>query len=227
MTNTGPRRVDSSAGLVPMVGWTLNGETTYALEGAIFSAGATVQWLRDELGIISSSAESESVAAEVEDNGGVYFVPAFSGLGTPYWDMYARGTIVGLTRGANRSHVTRAALESIAYQTRDLMDAVIQDTGLALDSIRVDGGATNNELLMNFQADILGIPVHRSTVKDATSLGVGWLAGLGVGFWDGTDQLAGLWSADRIFEPSMSDPDRTRLYGQWQNAVERSRNWAV
>lgn len=227
VTNTGSRRVDSSAGLVPMVGWTLNGETTYALEGAIFSAGATVQWLRDELGIISSSAESESVAAEVEDNGGVYFVPAFSGLGTPYWDMYARGAIVGLTRGANRSHITRAALEAIAYQTRDLMDAVIQDTGLALDSIRVDGGATNNELLMKFQADILGIPVHRSTVKDATSLGVGWLAGLGVGFWDGTDQLSGLWSADRIFEPSMSDPDRTRLYGQWQNAVERSRNWAV
>ena len=158
VTNTGSRRVDSSAGLVPMVGWTLNGETTYALEGAIFSAGATVQWLRDELGIISSSAESESVAAEVEDNGGVYFVPAFSGLGTPYWDMYARGTIVGLTRGANRSHVTRAALESIAYQTRDLMDAVIQDTGVALDSVRVDGGATNNELLMKFQADILGIP---------------------------------------------------------------------
>ena len=227
VTNTGSQKIDSAAGLVPMVGWTLKGETTYALEGAVFSAGATVQWLRDELGIISSSAESESVAARVEDNGGVYFVPAFSGLGTPYWDMYARGTIVGLTRGANRSHITRAALESIAYQTRDLMDAVIQDTGLALDSIRVDGGAANNELLMKFQADILGIPVHRSTVKDATALGVGWLAGLGVGFWDGTDQLAGLWSADRTFKPSMSDTDRTRLYGQWQNAVERSRNWAV
>ena len=206
---------------------TLNGQTTYALEGAIFSAGATVQWLRDELGIISTSAESESVAAQVEDNGGVYFVPAFSGLGTPYWDMYARGTIVGLTRGANRSHITRAALESIAYQTRDLMEAVIQDTGIPLESIRVDGGATNNQLLMKFQADILGIPVHRSTVKDATALGAGWLAGLGVGFWDSADQLAGLWSADRIFQPSMQDPERRRLYAAWKKAVQRSMNWAV
>ena len=227
VTNTGPQKIDSASGLVPMVGWTLNGETTYALEGAIFSAGATVQWLRDELGIISSSAESETVAAEVEDNGGVYFVPAFSGLATPYWDMYARGAIVGLTRGANRAHITRAALESIAYQTRDLMDAVVQDTGLALESIRVDGGATNNELLMQFQADILGASVHRSAVKEATALGAGWLAGLGVGYWNDTDQLAGLWSADMVFEPSMEESERQRLYAQWLKAVERSRDWAV
>ena len=227
VTNTGTQKIDSSAGLVPMIGWTLNGETTYALEGAIFSAGATVQWLRDELGIISSSADSETVAAEVEDNGGVYFVPAFSGLATPYWDMYARGAIVGLTRGANRAHITRAALESIAYQTRDMMDAVIQDTGLALESIRVDGGATNNELLMQFQADILGASVHRSAVKEATALGAGWLAGLGVGYWDDTRQLAGLWSADMIFEPSMEESERRWLYSQWLKAVERSRNWAV
>ncbi len=227
VTNTGPQKIDSASGLVPMVGWTLNGETTYALEGAIFSAGATVQWLRDELGIISSSAESETVAAEVEDNGGVYFVPAFSGLATPYWDMYARGAIVGLTRGANRAHITRAALESIAYQTRDLMDAVVQDTGLALESIRVDGGATNNELLMQFQADILGASVHRSAVKEATALGAGWLAGLGVGYWNDTDQLAGLWSADMVFQPSMEESERQRLYSQWLKAVERSRDWAV
>lgn len=227
VTNTGPQKIDSASGLVPMVGWTLNGETTYALEGAIFSAGATVQWLRDELGIISSSAESETVAAEVEDNGGVYFVPAFSGLATPYWDMYARGAIVGLTRGANRAHITRAALESIAYQTRDLMDAVVQDTGLALESIRVDGGATNNELLMQFQADILGASVHRSAVKEATALGAGWLAGLGVGYWNDTDQLAGLWSSDMVFEPSMEESERQRLYSQWLKAVERSRDWAV
>ena len=227
VTNTGSRKIDSSSGLIAMVGWTLNGETTYALEGAIFSAGATIQWLRDELGIISSSAESESIAAEVDDSGGVYLVPAFAGLGTPYWDMYARGVIVGLTRGSNRSHITRAALESIAYQTRDLMEAVTQDAGIALDSIRVDGGATNNELLMNFQADILGIPVHRSTVKDSTALGVAWLAGLGVGFWDSTDQLSGLWSADRKFEPSMADADRVRLYARWKKAVERSKDWAT
>ena len=227
VTNTGSRKVVSTAGLVPMVGWTLNGETTYALEGAIFSAGATVQWLRDELGIISSSAESERLAAQVEDNGGVYFVPAFAGLGTPYWDMYARGAIVGLTRGANRSHIARAALESIAYQTQDLKEAVVKDTGLSLDSIRVDGGATNNELLMQFQADILGVSVHRSAIKDSTALGVGWLAGLGIGFWDSTEELAGLWSADRIFEPDMDEGERQRLYGQWLRAVERSRNWAV
>ena len=226
VTNTGSRKIDSSSGLISMVGWTLNGETTYALEGAIFSAGATIQWLRDELGIISSSAESESIAAEVDDSGGVYLVPAFAGLGTPYWDMYARGVIVGLTRGSNRSHITRAALESIAYQTRDLMEAVTQDAGIPIDSIRVDGGATNNDLLMKFQADILGISVHRSAVKDSTALGVAWLAGLGVGFWDSTDQLARLWSADRKFEPSMADADRVRLYARWKKAVERSKDWA-
>lgn len=227
VTNTGSRRIDSSSGLIAMVGRTLGGETTYALEGAIFSAGATIQWLRDELGIISSSAESESVAAEVDDNGGVYLVPAFSGLGTPYWDMYARGVIVGLTRGSNRAHITRAALESIAYQTRDLVEAATRDTGIALDSIRVDGGATQNELLMNFQADTLGVPVHRSAVKDSTALGAAWLAGLGIGFWDGTYQLSRLWSADRVFAPSMVEADRGRLYGRWKKAVERSREWAV
>ena len=226
VTNTGSRKIDSSSGLISMVGWPLNGATTSALEGAIFSAGATIQWLRDELGIISSSAESESIAAEVDDSGGVYLVPAFAGLGTPYWDMYARGVIVGLTRGSNRSHITRAALESIAYQTRDLMEAVTQDAGIPIDSIRVDGGATNNDLLMKFQADILGISVHRSAVKDSTALGVAWLAGLGVGFWDSADQLARLWSADRKFEPSMADADRVRLYARWKKAVERSKDWA-
>ncbi len=227
VTNTGSRKVDSKSGLIPMVGWTLNGETTYALEGTAFSTGATIQWLRDELGVISSSDESESVASEVEDNGGVYFVPAFSGLGTPYWDSYARGAIVGLTRGANRAHIVRAALESIAYQTRDMVEAMRLDAGLDIASVRVDGGATANGLLMQFQADILGTPVQRSAVKDATALGVGWLAGLGVGFWDSPDQLARLWSADRIFEPSMGESDRQRLYEQWLKAVERSKNWAV
>ncbi len=226
VTNTGSRKIESDSGLIPMVGWTLEGETTYALEGTVFSTGATIQWLRDELGIISSSDESESVASEVEDNGGVYFVPAFSGLGTPYWDSYARGAIVGLTRGANRAHIVRAALESIAYQTRDMVEAMRLDTALDIASVKVDGGATANGLLMQFQADILGIPVQRSAVKDATALGVGWLAGLGVGFWDSADQLARLWSADKIFEPSMEESDRRRLYEQWLKAVERSRNWA-
>ena len=227
VTNTGGRKATPDTGLITMVGWTLGSETTYALEGAIYSAGATVQWLRDELGIISSSAESESLAAQSKDNGGVYFVPAFSGLATPYWDMYARGAIVGLTRGANRSHIARAALESIAYQTRDLLEATVADSGMSLESIRVDGGATSNELLMQFQSDILGIPVHRSAIKDATALGVGWLAGLGIGFWNSTEDLTRLWSADRIFEPNMEEGERRRLYEHWLRAVERSRNWIV
>ena len=226
VANTGSRKIDSDSGLIAMVGWTLNGETTYALEGAVFSAGATVQWLRDELGIISDSAESESVAAQVADNGGVYFVPAFSGLGTPHWDPYARGAIVGLTRGAGRANIVRAALESIAYQTRDVVEALRLDTGLDIGSLRVDGGAAANGLLMQFQADMLGAPVLRTETTDSTALGAGWLAGLGVGLWSGPGELANLWRADAKFEPRMAESDRERLYQDWLRAVERSRNWA-
>ena len=226
VANTGPRKIDSDSGLIAMVGWTLNGETTYALEGSVFSAGATVQWLRDELGIISDSSESESVAASVPDNGGVYFVPAFSGLGTPHWDPYARGAIVGLTRGAGRANIVRAALESIAYQTRDVVDALRRDTGMDIESLRVDGGATENGLLMQFQADMLGAPVLRTETADSTALGAGWLAGLGVGLWSGPDELASLWRADAAFEPRMAESERERLYRDWLKAVERSKDWA-
>ena len=226
LVNTGRDRVDSSSGLITTVGWAIGDEVVYALEGSVFSAGATVQWLRDGLGIIETSAESERLASEVADNGGVYLVPAFSGLGAPYWDMYARGVIVGLTRGSTASHVARAALESIAYQTRDILDAMSQDTGAPLSSLRVDGGATDNRLLMQFQADVLGAPVVRSAVKETTALGAGYLAGLGVGFWDSPSDIEGLWRADETFVPAMEDERRERLYGEWRRAVERSRGWA-
>ncbi|CAI8014161.1 Glycerol kinase [Geodia barretti] len=226
LANTGRNRVDSTAGLITTVGWAIGDETVYALEGSVFSAGATVQWLRDELGIIGTSAESESLASQVADNGGVYLVPAFSGLGAPYWDMYARAAIVGLTRGSTAAHVARAALESIAYQTRDILDAMRQDTGASLSSLRVDGGATDNRLLMQFQSDLLGVPVLRSAVRETTALGAGYLAGLGVGFWDRPNDIEGLWQADETFHPAMSDDRRENLYGDWRRAVDRSRNWA-
>lgn len=226
LTNTGAERIDSSSGLLTTIGWGIGDEVTYAMEGSIFSAGATVQWLRDGLGLLETSAESESLASEVEDNGGVYLVPAFSGLGAPYWDMYARGTIVGLTRATTKSHVARAALESIAYQTRDILDLMQKDGGAAIPSLRVDGGATENRLLMQFQADILGVPIQRSAVKETTALGAGYLAGLAVGLWKTTDELEGLWQADATFDPSMDEGQREALYADWKRAVERSRNWA-
>ena len=226
LTNTGTRRVESTAGLISTVAWTLGGETTYALEGSIFSAGSTIQWLRDGLGLISTAAESEDLALQVPDNGGVYLVPAFWGLGAPYWDTYARGAIVGLAGGTTRAHIARAALESIAYQTRDVLDAMRLDAGLDPGSLRVDGGATANDFLMQFQADILGIPVERSAVKETTALGAGYLAGMGVGFWDGPGDIADLWNADSRFEPSMSDAQRASLYADWHRAVERAKGWA-
>ena len=226
LTNTGTRRVESTAGLISTVAWTLGGETTYALEGSIFSAGSTIQWLRDGLGLISTAAESEDLALQVPDNGGVYLVPAFWGLGAPYWDTYARGAVVGLSGGTTRAHIARAALESIAYQTRDVLDAMRLDAGLDPGSLRVDGGATANDFLMQFQADILGIPVERSAVRDTTALGAGYLAGMGVGFWENPDDIAALWRADRRFEPRMSDNQRASLYADWHRAVERASGWA-
>ena len=181
------------------------------MRAASFRAGAVVQWLRDGLGIIGTSAESEALAAQVSDNGGVYLVPAFSGLGAPYWDMYARGTMVGLTRGTTKAHIARAALESIAYQCRDVLDAMAVDTGVPITSLRVDGGATANDLLMQFQADALGATVQRSAVAETTALGAGYLAGLAVGFWDGADDLGGLWRADATFTPTMDAAERERL----------------
>ena len=226
LANTGTRRFESTAGLISTVAWTLGGETTYALEGSIFSAGSTIQWLRDGLGLISEAAESEDLALQVPDNGGVYLVPAFYGLGAPYWDAYARGAIVGLSGGTNKAHIARAALESIAYQTRDVLEAMRQDAGIDPSSLRVDGGATANDFLMQFQADILGIPVERSAVKETTALGAGYLAGIGVGFWGSPHDIADLWRADRRFEPKMSDAHRASLYADWHRAVERAAGWA-
>lgn len=226
LTNTGNKRVETKSGLLSTIGWAIGDEIVYALEGSVFSAGAAVQWLRDGLGIIDTSAESESLATTVDDNGGVYLVPAFVGLGAPYWDMYARGAIVGLTRGTTRAHVARAALESIAYQTRDVLDLMRLDAGTTISSLRVDGGATENRLLMQFQADIMGVPIQRSAVKETTALGAGYLAGLAVGFWDSSDEIASLWQTDAIFHPTMDESQREGLYSDWQRAVERSRNWA-
>ena len=226
LTNTGNRRVESTAGLISTVAWTLGGETTYALEGSIFSAGSTIQWLRDGLGLISNAAESEDLALQVPDNGGVYLVPAFYGLGAPYWDTYARGAVIGLSGGTNKAHIARAALESIAYQTRDVLEAMRQDAGIDPSSLRVDGGATANDFLMQFQADILGIPVERSAIKETTALGAGYLAGMGVGFWDGPSDIADLWTADMRFQPRMSDAQRASLFTDWHRAVERASGWA-
>lgn len=228
LMNTGERAVDSHGGLLTTVGWQLGeqGKMVYALEGSVFIAGAAVQWLRDELGLIKTSAESQPLAESVPDTGGVYVVPAFVGLGAPYWDSYARGTIVGLTRGSNRAHIVRATLEAIAYQTRDVVEVMLRDAGLKLDALRVDGGATNNDWLMQFQADILGVPVQRPATVETTALGVAYLAGLAVDFWQSPNQIAAQWTVDRTFEPRMSADQRDSLYRGWQRAVERSKDWA-
>jgi glycerol kinase len=198
----------------------------YALEGSVFIAGAAIQWLRDEMKLISSAAESEALARSIPDTGGVYVVPAFVGLGAPYWDQYARGTIVGLTRGTGRAHVVRAALESIAYQTRDVLDAMRADSGLELQALRVDGGAVRNDFLMQFQADILGVPAQRPVVTETTALGAAYLAGLATGFWSSQEEIARQWAVERTFEPNMSDDQRMSLYAGWKRAVRRAQAWA-
>jgi glycerol kinase len=226
LMNTGEKAVDSKNGLLTTIGWKIGtSKTVYALEGSVFIAGAAVQWLRDELGLIKTSAESEGLAASVSDTGGVYMVPAFVGLGAPYWDGFARGTIVGLTRGSNRAHIVRATLESIAYQTRDVVEVMIRDAGLKLDALRVDGGAANNNWLMQFQADILGVPVQRPITVETTALGVAYLAGLAVSFWSSTDQISAQWQVERTFEPSLSSDNTIYLYRNWQRAVERAKSW--
>jgi glycerol kinase len=238
LLNTGERAIPSSHGLLTTIAWTLatrRGPETnvpppppiYALEGSVFIAGAAVQWLRDELRIIERSADVEALAASVPDNGGVYLVPAFAGLGAPYWDPYARGTLVGLTRGSGRGHIARAALEAIAYQTRDVLEAMEADSGLRLHALRVDGGAARNNLLMQFQADILGVPVQRPLVTETTALGAAYLAGLAVGFWKDVAALAQHWSVERTFEPQMDAAQRESLYQGWKRAVERARAWVA
>jgi glycerol kinase len=227
LLNTGGEPVASQNNLLTTVAWKLgsDGPTAFALEGSIFIAGAAVQWLRDELKLIETAAESDELARSVDDTGGVYVVPAFVGLGAPYWDSYARGTIVGLTRGSSRAHIVRATLESLAYQTRDIVGAMRADSGLDLPALRVDGGATANNFLMQFQADILGVPVERPAVTETTALGAAYLAGLAVGYWGSLDEIQKQWKVETVFEPQMSADQRDTLYHGWQRAVERSRAW--
>jgi glycerol kinase len=231
LLNTGPTAVASTGGLLTTVAWSLPAASgrapavSYALEGAVFIAGAAVQWLRDGLGLISAARETEPLARSVPDTGGIYFVPAFVGLGAPYWDMHARGALVGLTRGTTRAHIARATLEAIAYQTRDVLDVMAEESGRRPAELRVDGGATENDFLCQFQADVLGIPILRPRVRETTALGAAYLAGLGVGLWRDPAALAGLWQLDRAFEPAMPTDRREALYAGWRRAVDRARAW--
>ena len=224
--NTGDGPVPSSNKLLTTVAWRLDDAVTYALEGSIFVAGAAVQWLRDGLGVIRTSGEVEALAGSVPDNGGVYLVPAFTGLGAPHWDPYARGALLGLTRGSTAGHVARAALEGIAYQVHDVIRAMERD-GVPLKELRVDGGASTNDLLMQFQADLLGVPVVRPAITETTALGAAYLAGLAVGYWRGREDIAAQWSEGKRFEPQMKRGARDTLLEGWQNALSRSKDWAT
>ena len=226
LQNIGEKPLSSAKGLLTTVGWGIGAVTEYALEGSVFIGGAVIQWLRDSLGIISSALEVEGLAASVDDNGGVYFVPAFAGLGTPHWNQEARGLIIGLTRGTGRAHIARAALESIAFQSADLLAAMNAASGINLSDLRVDGGATSNDLLMQMQANLLQIPVIRPRVTETTALGAAYLAGLGSGFWASKDELAEHWQMDRIFEPEISADVAAERRFRWSEAVGRSLNWA-
>lgn len=225
LMNTGAKPVKSKHGLLTTIAWNIDGKVKYALEGSIFVAGAAVQWLRDELKILDSEADSEYFACKVDDSGGVFIVPAFTGLGAPYWDMYARGTIVGLTRGSSKEHIIRATLESIAYQSRDVLEAMEADSGLELKKMKVDGGAVKNSFLMQFQADILGVEVERPLINETTALGAAYLAGLAVEYWTGIEELVNNHDDNSIFEPEMDEKDRTAAYKGWKKAVEKARGW--
>ena len=225
LQNTGSKAPASEHKLVTTVAWRRAGRTEYALEGSVFIAGAVVQWLRDGLGLIRDSSEIEALAASVPDNGGVCLVPAFAGLGAPHWDAYARGTIVGITRGTTAGHFARAALEAIAYQVGDLAEAMQADSGVPLSELRADGGATGNDLLMQFQADLLGVPVLRPEVTETTALGAAYLAGLATGFWKGDAELASQWRVERRFEPAMPTSRADELRARWRRALERARGW--
>ncbi|HEX7861150.1 MAG TPA: glycerol kinase GlpK [Verrucomicrobiae bacterium] len=223
--NTGDKAIPSKNNLLTTIGWKVGGKVTYALEGSIFIAGAVVQWLRDGLGIIRSSADIETLAASVPDNGGVYLVPAFAGLGAPHWDQSARGAILGITRGTNARHIARAALESIAYQTVDVLSAMEADSNIKIKELRVDGGATVDNLLMQFQADIAGVPIVRPKVHETTALGAAYLAGLAVGFWNDTNELQKHWEKDRDFQPSMDQAKVAALKRAWTKAVSKAKGW--
>ena len=226
LMNTGSHAVGSTNNLLTTVAWQRDGRMDYALEGSVFIGGAVVQWLRDGLKIVRSAAEIEALAASVPDNGGVYLVPAFAGLGAPHWDAYARGAMFGLTRGATAGHIARAALEAIAFQSADVLAAMQRDAGIELSELRVDGGATANNLLMQFQADVLGVPVVRPRVLETTALGAGYLAGLAVGYWNDAADVAANWQVDRVFEPAMARDRVAELRAGWDKAVGRAKGWA-
>lgn len=225
LLNTGEKVIESKNNLLTTVGWKVGGRVTYCLEGSVFVAGAVVQWLRDGLGWIEKSSDVEALAATVPNSDGVYLVPAFVGLGAPYWDPYARGTIIGLTRGTTKAHIARAAVDSMAYQTRDLLEAMRQDSGLQLAELKVDGGASVNNALMQFQADVLGAKVRRPVVSETTALGAAYLAGLAVGYWKDTADVAGNWALDHEFTPGVDAKVRNQQYAGWQKAVKRSLDW--
>jgi glycerol kinase len=222
--NTGEEAVTSKSGLLTTIAWGLDGKVHYALEGSVFIAGAAIQWLRDGLKLIDEAPDSEFFAMKVDGTDGVYVVPAFAGLGAPYWDMYARGAIFGLTRGTSKAHLVRATLESLAYQTKDVLAAMENDAGVPLNKLRVDGGASANNLLMQFQSDILGVTVERPKIIETTALGAAYLAGLAVGFWT-MDTITDKWQLDQAFEPEMDEAEQERLYKGWQKAVKRTMDW--
>ena len=226
LMNTGEKPVFSQNGLVTTIAWGLGEKVTYALEGSIFVAGAAIQWLRDEMKLIANAAESEAVAQEVTDTNGCYVVPAFTGLGAPYWDQYARGAIVGLTRGCNRAHIVRATLDSLTYQTYDVLNAMRADSGIALASLKVDGGASANNYLMQTQADVIGAPVLRPTCVESTAMGAAYLAGLAVGFWRDQAEIRKIWAVDRTFEPQLDAKSRDARRHGWHRAVQRAFDWA-
>ncbi len=226
LMNTGEELCRSKNGMLTTIAIGLPGKVQYAVEGSIFVGGAVIQWLRDELRFISESADSEYFARKVGDNGGVYIVPAFTGLGAPHWDMYARGAIFGLTRGTGRNHIIRAALESIAYQSKEVLDAIVADTGIPVGELRVDGGASANNFLMQFQADLLGLSVRRPMIRETTALGAAYLAGLAAGVWKDTEEIKRQWTLDKMFLPNMEEETRARNWAGWQKAVSRSKGWA-
>ena len=224
--NTGETPVYSKNGLVTTIAWGLDGKVNYALEGSIFVAGASIQWLRDELRIIDSAPDSEYMAKKVKDTNGCYVVPAFTGLGAPHWDQYARGTIVGLTRGVNKYHIIRATLESLAYQVNDVLQAMKADSGIDLAALKVDGGASANDFLMQFQSDIINAPVKRPCCVETTAMGAAYLAGLAVGYWNSKEDVIKNWAIDKVFTPAMDGEDREEKIKGWNKAVKCSFGWA-
>jgi len=227
LMNSGEKPIISQRGLLTSLAWGLDNKVYYALEGSVFITGAAIQWLRDGLNIIKTASESEALARSVDDNGGVYFVPAFVGLGAPYWDMYARGMIIGVTRGTTRGHLTRATLEAEAFQVRDVVDTMRSETGIGIPVLRVDGGGTANSFLMQFQADVMNIPIQVAAIPETTSLGVAYLAGLATGLWKNTEEIARKWRSQATYEPKMSADQRENLYSNWKRAVERAKGWAI